>query len=1182
MRIRRLDLLSFGPFSGQSLTFDDGDFGLHLVYGPNEAGKSSSLRALQQLLFGIAPPTKCRDDFVHSHNDLRIGGLFEDRDGRMLEVIRRKGGQNSLRAADDKTVVDPEELNEMLHHIDARRFRTQFGIDYQQLVAGGRDIATGKGDLGASLFAAGSGTADLQKVLKTLEEDGERLFKATGRIPAINKGLADLRAARKRVKETQLAGSDWQRHDQELKQSHEQKAVVDADMARLQAQLNRLQRFTDALPVIAELKPLRKKLQNLTTVPKLRREFGDERREAAADLRNAQSTRTRIQQEIQALEQSLLEVNAPSTLLQHSSAIEELYAELGRYRGLQKECPDLLIRRQQYEQQALRRLQELGKPADLKCAEELRIGPAERQRIRELGEQRSGIFQAVSEATNLLADRSQKLNDVTAELASLQEPKDVAPLQRAIQRINRQGDLDQQLSDAQQLADNTQSQIERDLKKLPLWAGSPEQLEVLPLPSTESINRFERQMEELADREKDVQKERRRLQRELNRITGKLEDIRLQQDVPTEAELTEARQLRDAGWKLLRQHLDGDADDSAVPEFIAKFDGTAELTTAFEKAASQADDIVDRLRREADLVAQKAQLLADMHLTERDLAASGQDLDELRKSQSDVANSWTQLWQASSIQPLPPPDMKAWLEQQAALVESLEELRRQQAAVTALNAELENCRSILCPFLSPEAGDLSDKPLSNLIDLCQQQIDQHGKAAQQHATLRQRLETLEAETATAERQLETAKAEQQTWLTRWADAVAVLGREGDLTPAEAGALLDAVDELFDDIRNERKIAEQAEAKQAEAAEYDQSVRHVTELVAVEIGDMPIAQAVADLNDRLTGARTQQATLTGRQEQIENLTRQLTDVEQNILNQSALLDELCREAGADKIEDLPIIEQQSDERQRLEELLANRESEIRRLARGTDLETFIAQAEAEDADQLEPQIAQLNAQLRELKPDGDRLSESIGSLRRKLDEMDGSAAASHAADEAESILAKLRSDAEQFVRVKLGAGILKRSIERYRERNQGPVLERASQLFAQLTLGAFDALQADYDDNHNPILVGVRPESRRLVPVEGMSEGTCDQLYLALRIASLEAHFAQSDPVPFIVDDILIQFDDARSVAALEVLTELSRQTQVIMFTHHRHIVDLANTHLAETGALFTQSLADAQVVKPEV
>jgi uncharacterized protein YhaN len=53
MRIKRLDLMAFGPFTDQRLVFDSKGPGLTVIFGPNEAGKSSSLRALKCLLYGI-------------------------------------------------------------------------------------------------------------------------------------------------------------------------------------------------------------------------------------------------------------------------------------------------------------------------------------------------------------------------------------------------------------------------------------------------------------------------------------------------------------------------------------------------------------------------------------------------------------------------------------------------------------------------------------------------------------------------------------------------------------------------------------------------------------------------------------------------------------------------------------------------------------------------------------------------------------------------------------------------------------------------------------------------------------------------------------------------------------------------------------------------------------------------
>ena len=74
MKIKSLALKAFGPFSGQLLDFSSTLPGLHIVYGPNEAGKSTTMRALKALLFGF--PSRTNDNFIHQNSQLLVGGCL--------------------------------------------------------------------------------------------------------------------------------------------------------------------------------------------------------------------------------------------------------------------------------------------------------------------------------------------------------------------------------------------------------------------------------------------------------------------------------------------------------------------------------------------------------------------------------------------------------------------------------------------------------------------------------------------------------------------------------------------------------------------------------------------------------------------------------------------------------------------------------------------------------------------------------------------------------------------------------------------------------------------------------------------------------------------------------------------------------------------------------------------------
>ncbi len=123
------------------------------------------------------------------------------------------------------------------------------------------------------------------------------------------------------------------------------------------------------------------------------------------------------------------------------------------------------------------------------------------------------------------------------------------------------------------------------------------------------------------------------------------------------------------------------------------------------------------------------------------------------------------------------------------------------------------------------------------------------------------------------------------------------------------------------------------------------------------------------------------------------------------------------------------------------------------------------------------------------------------------------------------------------------------MDRLRDERKDPLIRRAGELFAAATAGAFAGVDTDVDEDGLPVVRGRRSDGAE-VPVKLMSDGVRDQLYLAFRIASVEGYARAAEPLPFIADDLLVHFDDERSAAAMRLLAELGRATQVLLFTHH--------------------------------
>ena len=239
-----------------------------------------------------------------------------------------------------------------------------------------------------------------------------------------------------------------------------------------------------------------------------------------------------------------------------------------------------------------------------------------------------------------------------------------------------------------------------------------------------------------------------------------------------------------------------------------------------------------------------------------------------------------------------------------------------------------------------------------------------------------------------------------------------------------------------------------------------------------------------------------------------------------------------------------------------------------------LEAECADVDLNDAARKE---AVIQAELESLQRRLAEAAEARSRARDAFEGLGGSDAAARAAADREDALADLRNIAARYVRAKGSALLLEWVIERFRRERQAPLLRRAGELFDTLTGGSFTGLGVEFDNQDRPCLVGLRPNGEE-VPVSGLSSGTVDQLYLALRLGAVEEYLDKAHVLPFIADDLLVHFDDKRAAAGLKVLERLSLNTQVLVFTHHRHLVDIARRTLG--ASCHVVDLASGQARMP--
>jgi uncharacterized protein YhaN len=1155
MKLLNLDLMAYGPFSGTKLDFTGATPGFHLVYGPNEAGKSSTLRALTNLLYGI--PERTTDNFLHEASALRIGGRVCNSRGEELEFIRRKGRKDTL-LNPDSGVLAESELQKYLGAGSRELFTKMHGLDQAELVSGGRELVAGNGEAGQILFGTALGMASMREVLKKLEQEAGELFKSSGSKPRINGLLRQFKDLKKQATQASLSVKEWEDHEHALQDAETAKKALERELTDLRSRMQRHQRLNQAVPKVGRLKELQQEIAELGEVTLLPAGFAAQRCQAQEELARARLRHDRLEKNLANLAEEMAQALPPENLLRLKSQVEELFQRSGEYAQAKKRLPLVQGELSQARSEARNVLRQLRPDLELDGVEALRLSHVQQAGIRELRDSQAGLLKDLEHAKQDCDKLSLELKQAETELERLPASRDGAGLRLALARVQEHGKLVDSLRKSQTAEQTLGLQLTRDLKRLPLWTRTLENLETAAVPSAETIAHFADRFADLHSRNQELARRSTESRHSLAETEKRILALQTAGAVPTEKELLTRREQRDQTWTRIKTDWLTAGSNAASAELARP--GTAET---YETEVGVADEIGDRLRRESTRVAELANLTAERQKAGEALAELQSQLDRADLAEKDAQTEWLQQWATLQLTPLSPREMTGWHRQYEKIIASAAQWRQQEAESQALSDLMDKLRRILQEALEKLGENSTDGDLESLTSRADNLLQMILRQEQTRDALAKTIRQLETRRETTERALTAANDALAHWKQQWTSAVTPLGCPENVSPAAAGEMLEDLQRLFGLLETAEKAEHECMHLKKGMVAFADAVAELCRQVAPDLRSQPAELSIVELSGRLRKAQEDAARLRELQKQELAGKQDLQETVGTMDDMQASLKDLCRQAGSDKVDLLPEIERRSDlAQQRLAECAAIK-SALADFSGGGSVERLVEELETIDPDTLPAEILSLETEIAELERQRSQLDQTIGTERTQLAALQRQAGAAELAEQGQGVLAQMRGDAERYAALRLASAILRRAIERYREANQGPILRRASEFFRVLTQDSFCALVSDYDNKDQPILKGERSSGDH-VTVDGMSEGTCDQLYLALRLASLEQQFDKGDPMPLILDDILVNFDDARSKAALTVLAEFSRRTQVIFFTHHAHLRDLAKVTIDET------------------
>jgi uncharacterized protein YhaN len=1140
MRFDHLELIRYGHFTDRSIDLPSASQDFHLIIGPNEAGKSTLLAAIQDLLFGI--PVQSPMGFVHVLSDLRLGAAISDKDGT-LRFHRAKAQKQTLRTPED-AVLDPGTLAAYLGTADRAFFEQMFGLDHDKLVEGGQSILSAEGDVGQILFQSAAGIAGLGKVRDALIEEAETLWaprKSSNR--AYYAAAERFEQAATEVKNASVRTKVWADASGLVSNLEEAIAKDNKTHRELVSRRALLERIRRVAPFVQTLRESEARLHDLGNVIELQPDSSNVLAETERALSTAVELSKVRNDAIRVASEELAQIQVDEAILatvEEITALDEKRSQYSAYLGdierRQKEVSAL------WEEAKLSCNQLKWQHDSEKSVQAQLPSQLDRKDLGRLAREYSGIAQAVAASAKAERDKRSELESLESRINGLEKRNVPASLGTALKTARSLGDENALISSQRSAVSKAKLKLDTALLAIAMKAEDIPGVVAMQPPDQKTISRLVQEQLQRATELNSIQRQVTGQFAKINKIKLDIAQFREKFHPTTKEAVLVVRGERNQSWGALK------AGQTAFNEGALRF----------EQIMLRADDVSDTRLEDVEEAAELQSKNQELDREQLSLQSLEVELNSLQEGITNSETAWNQRLATLGLPQMALDDISTWVTRRQDVLDAANVLAEAEDSQNSQVSAIKDARNALAQAMS--GIGLEVPPDGTLASYCSQ-AEEFIQTAESVGTLRESLGSQIAEGKRAISGLEAASKQSrgalETWSADWTAALKKASLPAACSIEVAGRALELIEAIEEKLLNMRQIQTQRiQTMQADLDEFARTAATLAQEVAPDIKDAIPEQIARQLLVRLTKARTEKNARDRLEKELKTAQAALADINQTVLKANATIKPLMERTGSATTVELANAVARSDSH-RLITAEINKAMHLL-LEAGDGLSRAQLEEEASETNlaQLGPDLDRHNREIDTVFARLNELSGQLANASAALSKIGGSDAAAIAEAKRQEALAAMANAAERYIKVAAAGRLLKWSIDQYREEKQGPMLKRASAIFATLTAGSFQQLIVDFD--MKPMgLLGIRsgsPVSR--VDIVGMSKGTRDQLYMALRLAALELHLEQSHPLPFIADDLFINYDDKRAIAGLRALAALSERTQVIFLSHHDHLVPM--------------------------
>lgn len=298
------------------------------------------------------------------------------------------------------------------------------------------------------------------------------------------------------------------------------------------------------------------------------------------------------------------------------------------------------------------------------------------------------------------------------------------------------------------------------------------------------------------------------------------------------------------------------------------------------------------------------------------------------------------------------------------------------------------------------------------------------------------------------------------------------------------------------------------------------------------------------------------TLIGKRGNLETqgrvLAEKINSLKRKIEEKNGELSEFLRSADA-LDEDSFIEKSKTVERKKyLDRIIAEKKGYTQsRVGLGDVRDKLIKSVKSSSLEENHQELNSISNSLSELNAEKDQLLQLIGETKTRVDYLVGNEDMSKQQAKLEIGRQKIRECSRKWAVNKTALYILDKARKKYEKERQPAVIKLAEEIFGYVTKGNYSRIFKPMDSD-DIFIVNKNEQTKGLLE---MSRGTREQLYLALRFGLIGEYEKRSEPLPIVMDDIFVNFDDDRNNQMRDRIIQFSKKRQVIILTCHKNTFD---------------------------